>query len=82
MGDDTPLAVETLRDIVAICQFLADKHGKLTYPAGSLARAKQDSFTQFAMDDVESPDIYFFTTPELAETIKQEMRAYFDELGY
>lgn len=42
-------------DSVAICQFLADKHGKLTYPAGSLARAKQDSFTQFAMDDIESP---------------------------
>lgn len=42
-------------DSVAICQFLADKHGKLTYPAGSIERACQDSFTQFAMDDIESP---------------------------
>ncbi|MCH9809054.1 MAG: glutathione S-transferase family protein [Alphaproteobacteria bacterium] len=42
-------------DSVAICQFLADKHGKLTYPAGTIERAHQDSFTQFAMDDIESP---------------------------
>lgn len=41
-------------DSVAICQYLADKHGKLTFPAGTIARAHQDSFTQFAVDDVES----------------------------
>lgn len=41
-------------DSVAICQYLADKHQALTYPAGSIARAHQDSFTQFAVDDVES----------------------------
>ena len=41
-------------DSVAICQYLADKHGALTFPAGSIARAHQDSCTQFAMDDVES----------------------------
>ncbi len=40
-------------DSVAICQYLADKHGKLTYPAGTIQRAHQDSFTQFATDDVE-----------------------------
>ena len=33
------------------------------------------------MDDVEAPDVYFFTTPELAATINRELRAYFDELG-
>jgi glutathione S-transferase len=41
-------------DSVAICQYLADKHGKFTNAAGTIARAHQDSFTQFAVDDVES----------------------------
>ena len=41
-------------DSVAICQYLADKHAKLTFPAGTIKRAHQDSFTQFAVDDVES----------------------------
>jgi glutathione S-transferase len=40
-------------DSVAICQYLADKHGQLTFPAGTIQRAQQDSFTQFAVDDVE-----------------------------
>ena len=44
---------ETVIDSVAICQYLADKHGKLTFPAGTIQRAHQDSFTQFAVDDVE-----------------------------
>ena len=42
-------------DSVAICQYLADKHGKLTFKAGTIERAHQDSFTQFAVDDVELP---------------------------
>lgn len=33
-------------DSVAICQYLADKHGKFTHKAGTIA--------QFAVDDVES----------------------------
>ena len=41
-------------DSVAILQYLADKHGQLTFPAGTIERAHQDSFTQFAIDDVES----------------------------
>lgn len=41
-------------DSVAICQYLADKHGKMTFPAGTIKRAHQDSFTQFSIDDVES----------------------------
>jgi glutathione S-transferase len=45
---------EYIIDSVAICQFLADKHGRFTHPAGTVARAHQDSFTQFATDDVES----------------------------
>lgn len=39
-----------LTDSVAICTYLADKHGKCTFPAGTLERARQDSFTQFAVD--------------------------------
>ena len=33
------------------------------------------------MDDIEAPDLFFFTTPELAEVINSEIFAYFDELG-
>jgi glutathione S-transferase len=41
-------------DSVAICQYLADKHGLMTFKAGTIDRAHQDSFTQFSVDDVES----------------------------
>jgi glutathione S-transferase len=44
---------ETLTDSVAIVQFLADRAGRLTHPAGTLARARQDGFTQFCVDEVE-----------------------------
>lgn len=45
----------TLLDSVAIIQFLADNHGKFTLPAGTIERAQQDSFTQFAVDELEGP---------------------------
>ena len=45
---------DVIIDSVAICQFLADKHGAYTFPAGSIERAQQDSWTQFTVDDVES----------------------------
>lgn len=48
VGDDV------IVDSVAICQFLADKHGQLTYPAGTIERAKQDSFTMFALDEMDA----------------------------
>ena len=41
-------------DSIAICQYLADKHKQFTFPAGTIQRAHQDSFTMFAVDDVES----------------------------
>lgn len=47
-GDDV------LLDSVAIIQYLADKHGKLTHPAGTIERARQDSFMQFACDEMDS----------------------------
>jgi len=43
----------TLIDSVAIIQFLADRHEAFTYPAGTLERAKQDSLTQFCVDEIE-----------------------------
>jgi glutathione S-transferase len=42
-------------DSVAICQYLADKHQMLTFPAGTINRAHQDSFTQFCVDELELP---------------------------
>jgi glutathione S-transferase len=45
---------DAIIDSVAICQYLADKHGQCTFRAGTIERAHQDSFTQFAADDVES----------------------------
>ena len=42
-----------LLDSVAIMQFLADRHGQLTFAAGTIERAQQDSFTQFACDEVD-----------------------------
>ncbi|KZL20111.1 Glutathione S-transferase [Pseudovibrio axinellae] len=48
VGDDT------IYDSTAICTYLADKHDALTFPAGSLDRAKQDSFTNFALDEMDS----------------------------
>ncbi|WP_269584910.1 glutathione S-transferase family protein [Roseibium sp. Sym1] len=44
---------EPITDSVAICTYLADKHGKFTFPAGTLERARQDSFSQFGVDVLE-----------------------------
>jgi len=41
-------------DSVAIIQYLADKHASCTHSAGTLARAQQDSLTQFALDDMDA----------------------------
>lgn len=43
----------TVIDSVAAITYLADKHGALTYPAGSADRAQQDSFTQFACEEMD-----------------------------
>jgi len=47
VGDDAII------DSVAIIQFLADKHQQLTFPAGTIKRAQQDSFTQFCCDEID-----------------------------
>jgi glutathione S-transferase len=40
-------------DSVAIVQFLADRHGRFTAPAGTEDRLRQDGATQFCVDEVE-----------------------------
>ena len=47
--DGTPIT-----DSTAILHYLADKHGQLTFPAGTLDRARQDSLTQFLLDEFDS----------------------------
>jgi len=42
-------------DSVAIITYLADKHGALTAPAGSIDRARQDAMTCFIVDEIEGP---------------------------
>ncbi|UXU75784.1 MULTISPECIES: glutathione S-transferase family protein [unclassified Paracoccus (in: a-proteobacteria)] len=47
--DGTPIT-----DSTAILTYLADRHGALTYPAGTLDRARQDSLTQFILDEFDA----------------------------
>ncbi|PQO24740.1 glutathione S-transferase [Rhodobacteraceae bacterium WD3A24] len=47
--DGTPIT-----DSTAIIQYLADKTGRMTYPAGTLDRARQDSLTQFLLDEFDA----------------------------
>ena len=41
-------------DSTAIMQFLADRHGALTYPAGTVERARQDGHTHFILDEMDA----------------------------
>ena len=53
-----PVFVEgeaVLTDSTAILTYLADKHGQLTFPAGTLDRARQDALTHAILDEVEAP---------------------------
>jgi len=43
-----------LTDSVAIMTFLADRHGALTHPAGTHARARQDALTFAVLDEIEA----------------------------
>jgi glutathione S-transferase len=44
-----------LTDSTAILTLLADQHAAFTYPAGSIERARQDSFTGFLLDEFDAP---------------------------
>lgn len=76
---------EVIIDSTAIIQFLADRHGKFTFSAGSIARAQQDSWTHFALDDVDSV-LWFnakntFVLPEelRSDTARKACRYEFDK---
>ena len=47
-GDDV------LTDSVAIMTYLGDKHGRLTAPAGTPARARQDAMTLWLIDEMDA----------------------------
>ena len=47
--DGTPVT-----DSTAILTYLADRHGRFTCPAGTLDRARQDSLTQFLLDEFDA----------------------------
>jgi glutathione S-transferase len=49
VADGVPIS-----DSTAILTFLADRHGAFTHPAGTIDRARQDSFTQFLLDEFDS----------------------------
>jgi glutathione S-transferase len=43
-----------LTDSTAILTYLADKHGQLTHPAGTIDRARQDGFMHTALDELDA----------------------------
>lgn len=45
---------EVISDSTAIMTYLGDKHGKLTFPAGTIRRGQQDAMTQRILDEVDS----------------------------
>ena len=43
-----------LTDSTAIMTYIADKHGALTYPAGTVERAQQDALTHTILDELDA----------------------------
>jgi len=84
-----------LTDSTAILTYLADKHGQLTYPAGTLDRARQDTHTFFLLDEFDAclwaAARHSFTLPEdhrvpaIKESLKWEFersqKRFVDRLG-
>lgn len=60
-----------LTDSTAILTYLADKHSMLTYPAGTVARAHQDSLTQMVLDEL---DAILWTAARHSFILPEEMR--------
>lgn len=74
--------VEVLSDSVAIMTYLGDKHGALTAPAGTPARARQDAMTLWLIDEFDAvlwtyaKNAFVFPedqrTPEIKDALKAE----------
>ena len=75
---------EVLTDSVAIMTYLADKHGALTAPAGTPARARQDAMTFWLIDEFDAvlwaAAKHSFVLPEEARVpaIKDSLKAEFE----
>ncbi|MBF9059614.1 glutathione S-transferase [Rhodobacterales bacterium HKCCSP123] len=60
-----------ITDSVAIMTFLADRHGALTFPAGTIDRARQDSLTQMILDEI---DAVLWTAARHSFVLPEELR--------
>ena len=60
-----------LTDSVAIMTYLADKHQKMTFAAGTIERARQDALTHQILDDV---DAVLWTASRHSFVLPQERR--------
>jgi len=73
----------SLTDSMAILTYLADKHGALTAPAGTIARAQQDAVTFWLVDEFDAllwtAAKHSFVLPEEARVpaIKDSLRVEF-----
>ena len=80
----------TLTDSTAIMQYLADKHGDMTFSAGTIDRARQDGFTQFILDEIDATlwaaarHTFILPedkrVPEVKQSLKWEFARSIDEL--
>jgi len=62
---------EALTDSMAILSFLGDRHGKLTHPAGSIERARQDGLSFRILDEM---DAILWTAARHSFVLPEEMR--------
>jgi glutathione S-transferase len=62
---------QPITDSVAIMTFLGDRHGALTFPAGTIDRARQDGFTQLVNDEFDS---ILWTAGRHSFVLPEEMR--------
>lgn len=74
---------EMLTDSVAIMTYLADKHGMLTAPAGTPARARQDAMTFWLIDEFDAvlwtyaKNSFVFPEDQRVPEIKPSLKAEF-----
>ena len=74
-SDEEILQVQRMMEVLKI-----DDEKELEFPIRYRGRQTVLRVGIF-MDDVNAPDVYFFTDPELAKEIDKEMEKFADELG-